>query len=215
MFTAHILRAHAECGDQPSTPPASPDFGEHLCPGGRRLDGIARLRHIEARHPARRGAKSPMQTLRIETPSPDGAADDADGARTTGPGAGQGAGPGRGLSPLLAGAATAVAAAGALLALTDTATPLRGPCTLFFLLMAPAAAIAAALRGLRPFGRAVTALAGAVVVDMLVAQTMLAVHRWSVRGGVVAVAALSALILLAAAPVALHQARISKNRPQE
>ncbi|MFJ9819776.1 hypothetical protein ACIRU3_31845 [Streptomyces sp. NPDC101151] len=146
------------------------------------------LRHIEARHPARRGAKSPMQTLGIKTPSPDGAQDDAERVRP---------GPGRDLSALLAGAATAVGAVGALLALTDTGSPLRGPSTLFFLLAAPAVAIGAALRGLDPFGRALTSLAGAVVVNMLVAQGMLAVHRWSVRGGVVAVTALSLLLLLA------------------
>ncbi|MFG2122385.1 hypothetical protein [Streptomyces sp. NPDC048710] len=128
-----------------------------------------------------------MQTLRIKTPSPDGAGDDTERARP---------GPGRNLSPLLAGAATAVGAVGALLALTDTHSPLRGPCTLFFLLAAPAVAIGAALRGLDPFGRTLTALAGAVVLDMLVAQGMLAVHRWSVRGGVVAVTALSVLLFL-------------------
>ncbi|MGW1283664.1 hypothetical protein ACWD4N_08085 [Streptomyces sp. NPDC002586] len=144
------------------------------------------LRHIEARHPARRGAKSPMQTLRIKTPSPDGSSADAEGARP---------GSGRGLSPLLAGAGTAVAAVGALLALIDSASPLRGPCTFFFLLAAPAVALAAALRGLDPFGRALCALAGSVVVNMLVTQGMLAVHHWSVRGGVVAVTVLSALLL--------------------
>lgn len=128
-----------------------------------------------------------MQTLRIKTPSPDGAGDDAERARP---------GPGRDLSPLLAGAATAVGAIGALLALIDADSPLRAPCTLFFLLAAPAVAIGAALRGLDPFGRAITALAGSVVVDMVVAQGMLAVHRWSVRGGVVAVTALSMFLLL-------------------
>ncbi|MGW2702217.1 hypothetical protein [Streptomyces sp. NPDC001340] len=87
-------------------------------------------------------------------------------------------------------------AIGALLALTDADSPLRGPCTLFFLLAAPAVAIGAALRGLDPFGRVLTALAGSVALDMLVAQGMLAVHRWSVRGGVVAVTALSVLLLL-------------------
>ncbi|KOV70206.1 hypothetical protein ADK64_03500 [Streptomyces sp. MMG1121] len=97
---------------------------------------------------------------------------------------------------MLAGAATAIAAAGAVLALVNSASPLRGPSTLFFLLAAPAAALATALRGLDPFGRALTALAGAVVLDMLVAQGMLAVHRWSVRGGLIAVSALSLLLLL-------------------
>ncbi|MEV7388943.1 MULTISPECIES: hypothetical protein [unclassified Streptomyces] len=105
-------------------------------------------------------------------------------------------GPGRDLGPLLAGAATAVGAAGALLALTDSDSALRGPSALFFLLAAPAAAIALALRGLDPFARALTALAGAVALDMLVAQGMLATHRWSWRGGIVAVSVISLLLLL-------------------
>ena len=126
-----------------------------------------------------------MQTIRIKTGST-ASADGAGRART---------GPGRDLSPLLAGAATAVGAIGATLALLDAGTPLRGPCTLFFLLAAPAAAIGAALRGLDPFGRLLGAVAGAIVSNMLVAQGMLAVHRWSVRGGVVAVTALSVLTL--------------------
>ncbi|MEV7202991.1 hypothetical protein [Streptomyces griseoluteus] len=106
-------------------------------------------------------------------------------------------GPGRDLSALLAGAATGTAACGALLALMDSGSPLRGPCALFFLLAAPALAIAVALRGLDPFGRLIAGLAGAVALDMLVAQVMLTVHRWSVTGGIVAVTVLSLLILLA------------------
>ncbi|WP_244190751.1 hypothetical protein [Streptomyces caeruleatus] len=124
-----------------------------------------------------------MQTIRIKT----AASEDAERARP---------GPGRDLTPLLAGAATAVGGLGAVLALVDSGSPLRGPFTLFFLLAMPAGAIAAALRGLDPFGRTVAAVAGAVVVDMLVAQGMLAVHRWSVLGGIVAVTAISVLILL-------------------
>jgi hypothetical protein len=92
-----------------------------------------------------------------------------------------------------------VAVVGALLALADVDSPLRGPFTLFFLLTAPSAAIAVALRGLEPFGRVLTSAAGAVTLNMLVAQGMLAVHRWSVAGGVVTVAALSVLILLPSA----------------
>ncbi|MEU2055436.1 hypothetical protein [Streptomyces bungoensis] len=144
-----------------------------------------------------------MQTLGIKTPSPDGAGGDAGQGRT---------GPGRDLSPLLAGAATAVGAVGATLALTDSGSPLRGPFALFFLLAAPAAAIAAALGGLDPYGRVLTALAGAVVVDMLVAQGMLALHRWSVRGGVVAVAGISLLLLLSV--LVAGKSRSRKN-PQE
>ncbi|WP_222109049.1 hypothetical protein [Streptomyces cupreus] len=123
-----------------------------------------------------------MQTLRLKTSS-------TDGAQRARPGPGD-------LAPLLAGAATAVGAAGALLALADSDSPLRGPLTLFFLLATPAAAIAAALRGLDPFGRTLASLAGAVVVDMLVAQGMLATHQWSATGGIVAVTALSSLIFL-------------------
>ncbi|MER7376690.1 hypothetical protein [Streptomyces lanatus] len=132
-----------------------------------------------------------MQTLRgktdIKTASSRGEADDAERARS---------GPGRDLTPLLAGAATTVGVLGAILALADSGSPLRGPFTLFFLLAAPAGAIAAALRGLEPFGRTVAAVAGAVVLNMLVTQGMLAVHRWSVDGGIVAVTAISALILV-------------------
>ncbi len=126
-----------------------------------------------------------MQTIGNKT----AASEDAERARP---------GPGRDLTPLLAGAATAVGGLGAVLALVDSGSPLRGPFTLFFLLAMPAGAIAAALRGLDPFGRTVAAVAGAVVVDMLVAQGMLAVHRWSVLGGIAAVTAISALILLLA-----------------
>ncbi|MES4892046.1 hypothetical protein [Streptomyces sp. NPDC096012] len=104
-----------------------------------------------------------------------------------------------------------MAAVGALLASIDSASPLRGPCALFFLLMAPAAAIGTALRGLDPFGRVLCALAGAVAVDMLVAQCMLALHRWSIRGGVVAVTVLSLSLLL----LGLFRQRISGRRAQE
>lgn len=150
--------------------------------GFRVLTARVPLRDIEARHPALRGAKSPMQTLRIKTAS---TADER--ARP---------GPGRDLPPLLAGAVTAAAGTGVLLALTDSSSPLRGPLALLFLLAAPAAAVAAWLDGLDPFGRVLASLTGAVVLDMLVAQGMLAVHRWSVPGGIVAVTVVSSLVLL-------------------
>lgn len=102
---------------------------------------------------------------------------------------------------MLAGAATAVGGFGALLALVDSDSPLRGPFTLFFLLAAPATAVWAALRGLEPFGRAVGAIAGAVVLNMLVAQGMLAVHRWSVRGGIIAVTVISLLLFVSCVTV--------------
>ncbi|MGW3119790.1 hypothetical protein ACWDBW_22055 [Streptomyces sp. NPDC001107] len=156
------------------------------------------LRDIEVRHPARWGAKSPMQTIRIKRLTNRSSADgrsSTDGAERARPG------PGRDLSPLLAGAATAVGGFGALLALADSGSPLRGPLTLFFLLAAPATAIGVALRGLEPFGRTLAALAGAIVLNMLVAQGMLAVHRWSVPGGIIAVTVISFLILLGSVTV--------------
>ncbi|MBZ4017019.1 hypothetical protein [Streptomyces purpurogeneiscleroticus] len=104
-------------------------------------------------------------------------------------------------TPLLAGAAVAVGGVGAVLALFDLDSPLRAPFTLFFLLGAPAAAIAAALGRLDPLSRTVVAGAGALAVDMLVAQTMLSLHVWSARGGVVAVAAISGTLFLLASVV--------------
>ncbi|MEW2115732.1 hypothetical protein AB0945_11145 [Streptomyces sp. NPDC005474] len=126
-----------------------------------------------------------MQTIRIKPPSSGSGAEDGERSQQ---------GPGKGLFPLLTG--VAVAAVGATLALTDAPSPLRGPLTLFFLLTAPALAVGAALRGLEPFGRIVTSLAAAVALDLLVAEGMLATHRWSVRGGVVAVTVISSSILL-------------------
>ena len=129
-----------------------------------------------------------MQTIRIkpsssDPPSPGGAGR-------------PGQGPEGDLKPLLAGVAVVVAATGALLTIADADSPLRGPFTLFFLLATPGAALGAALRGLEPFGRAVAAIAGAVALNLLVAQGMLATHSWSDRGGIVAVAAISSLVLL-------------------
>jgi hypothetical protein len=129
-----------------------------------------------------------MQTTGTSTPSISSTSR-TDSARTGAPGA---------LTPLLTGAATAIAVAGAVLALTGSGSPLRAPLTLFFLLAAPAAAIGAALRGLAPLARTVTALAGAIALNMLVAQVMLAVQRWSWRGGVITVTVISALLLLLA-----------------
>ncbi|MGP4004674.1 hypothetical protein [Streptomyces sp. 8N706] len=100
--------------------------------------------------------------------------------------------------PLLAGSAVGIGGVGAVLALADVASPLRAPFTLFFLIAAPAVAVAAALAGLDPLSRSVVAVAGALAVNLLTAQTMLALHIWSVRGGVVAVAVLSLLLFLPA-----------------
>ncbi|MFI0818396.1 hypothetical protein ACH4TX_18085 [Streptomyces sp. NPDC021098] len=108
------------------------------------------------------------------------------------------------LLPVAAGAAVGIAATGAALALADFDSPLRAPFTLFFLVVAPAAALGSALRGLDAAARTVLGVAGALALDLLVAQTMLALHIWSVRGGVAAVGVLSLLIL---SPALLPRAR--------
>ncbi|GHE71137.1 hypothetical protein GCM10018785_44340 [Streptomyces longispororuber] len=104
----------------------------------------------------------------------------------------------RDLSALLAGVAVTAGCAGAAFALLDLASPVRGPLTLFFLVAAPAAACAYWLRGLDPWAHALASVSAGVVVDLLVAQAMLALRVWSVRGGVAAVAVLSAAALLPA-----------------
>lgn len=101
--------------------------------------------------------------------------------------------------PLLAGVAVGTGGVGAALALADIASPLRAPFTFFFLLVVPGAAFASLPGGLDPLARAVLALAGSVAVDVLVAEALIALHLWSVRGGVAVVAAISAALFLAPA----------------
>lgn len=113
--------------------------------------------------------------------------------------------------PVVAGAAAAIAGVGGALALADIGSPLRAPFTLFFLIVAPACAVGAALRSLDPLSRAVIATGGAIAVDLLIAQTMLALHTWTVRGGVAAVAALSLLLFLLA-HVRHHRGRAARSR---
>ncbi|MCX5202204.1 hypothetical protein OG897_12175 [Streptomyces sp. NBC_00237] len=105
-------------------------------------------------------------------------------------------GAGRELVPLAAGAALAVAAAGAFLVLVDMPSPLRAPSALVFMVVTPGLAVAHGLRGLEPLGRAVASSAAALALNLLVAQAMLAMHLWSIRGGVAAVAGISALLFL-------------------
>ncbi|WP_340562750.1 hypothetical protein [Streptomyces sp. GSL17-111] len=90
-----------------------------------------------------------------------------------------------------------VAATGAVLVLFDVGAPLRAPLTFFFLLAAPGAALALALRVLDPLSRAAVALTGSIAVNLLVAQGLLALDGWSARGGVTAIAMLSGAGLVA------------------
>ncbi|MCQ4083281.1 DUF1616 domain-containing protein [Streptomyces sp. RB6PN25] len=98
--------------------------------------------------------------------------------------------------PLLAGAAFGTGGVGAVLALADIGSPLRAPFTFFFLVVAPGAALASVLRGLDPLSRIVVAVTGSVVIDLIVAQVMLMLHLWSIRGGVAAVAVVSIALFL-------------------
>lgn len=100
--------------------------------------------------------------------------------------------------PLVAGAMLGIGGVGVVLAFADIASSLRAPFTLFFLVVAPASAIAAALRGVDPLSRPVLAVAGAVALDLVVAHVMLALQTWSARGGVVVVGLLSLLLFLVA-----------------
>lgn len=101
-------------------------------------------------------------------------------------------------TPLLAGAAVAAGSVGAAFALFDLTSPLRAPFVLFFLIAAPGFALSHWLRGLDGWSRAVACAAGALVLDLLVAQAMLALHVWSIRGGVAAIGGVSALVFLSA-----------------
>ncbi|MFI0787977.1 hypothetical protein ACH4Q6_20550 [Streptomyces lydicus] len=99
---------------------------------------------------------------------------------------------------------------GAALTLADVDSPLRVPFTLLLLVGAPALSIGAALGRTSPLARAVVALAGALALDLLVAQGMLALHLWSVRGGTLTVAALSGAVLLLTALARARRARTGR-----
>ncbi|CAM5347354.1 hypothetical protein AB0M94_15775 [Streptomyces xanthochromogenes] len=100
------------------------------------------------------------------------------------------------LLPVLAGAAFAASAVGAALAYADLDSPLRAPLALFYLVAAPAEAAAFALRRLEPLARIVASLSGAVLIDLLTAESMAGLHLWSPRNGVTAVGMVSLLLVL-------------------
>lgn len=97
------------------------------------------------------------------------------------------------------GVLVAAGSAGAALTLAGVRSPVTGPLTLLFLLIAPAAGTALLLRSMDAPARAVVAGAAALVADTAVAETMLVTSHWSPRGGVAAVAALSAALTVPAA----------------
>ncbi len=83
---------------------------------------------------------------------------------------------------------------GVILALAGINTVARGPLVLLFLLAAPALAIAGLLRGLDGAAKYIVAVTAAIVINMLVAETMLAAGVWSPPAGLVVIALVSAII---------------------
>ncbi len=94
----------------------------------------------------------------------------------------------------LACAVIAAGMAGVGLALADADSPLRAPLVLLFLATAPAMAVAGLLRGLDTFGRIFVGCAATVVINVLVAETMIAAGAWSPDRGLVAVVVITAVM---------------------
>jgi hypothetical protein len=107
---------------------------------------------------------------------------------------------------LLACALIAAGSVGVVLALADARTPLRTPLVLLFLAAAPAVAVAGLLRGLDAFGRIFAACSATIVINVLIAEAMLAAGIWSPKGGLVAVVVITALIGAAQLPLVRSRA---------
>ncbi|MFE0426476.1 hypothetical protein [Streptomyces sp. NPDC058953] len=100
------------------------------------------------------------------------------------------------LPPILAGAATAAAGIGAVLALAGSDSPLRAPFALLFLLLGPAAGLYAALWRLEPGTRAATAVAGAASVDLAIAAGLSWLEVLTAGASAAAIVAVTALLFL-------------------
>ena len=94
-------------------------------------------------------------------------------------------------------AAVAAGAVGVLLELAGAGSVVVSALVLVFIVVAPTAAIAGLLRGFDVFARIILAAVTAVAVVTLIAMIMLATGAWSVKGGLVAIALISAACLLA------------------
>jgi hypothetical protein len=104
------------------------------------------------------------------------------------------------------GAAVAAGAAGVGLAAAGVASPLRSVLVLLFLAVAPTVAIAGLLRTMDSFARVIIACAADVVLLGLVAMIMLAEGVWSPVHGLLAVAVITALCLVAQIPAVRRRA---------
>jgi len=94
----------------------------------------------------------------------------------------------------LACAVTVAGVAGVGLALADADTPVHTLLVLLYLVAVPTMAVIGLLRGLDTFGKSFAALAATVVINVLVAATMLGAAVWSPGGGLDVVAMIAALI---------------------
>lgn len=92
------------------------------------------------------------------------------------------------------GAILAAGIAGTILALAGLDIAPRGPLVVVFLITAPALAVTGLLRGIDLSARVIVALTSAIVLDLLVAETMLAAGVWSLRAGLAVIGGLSAII---------------------
>ena len=109
----------------------------------------------------------------------------------------------------LRGGIIVAASAGALLALAGINSAARGPLVLLFLLAVPGLAVASLLRRLDLGARIVVAVTAAIAVNVLVAETMLAAGAWSPSAGLLAIAAISAVI----GAIGLRTARVGPVPP--
>ena len=111
------------------------------------------------------------------------------------------------LSRWVIGVVVAASIAGAALAVAGVQTPARLPLALLFLLAVPGLAVATLFRGVDVLGRVVIAGSAALVIDMAIAESMIATGTWSLRLGVLLVALVSAVIAAARMLIARLPAR--------
>jgi hypothetical protein len=101
---------------------------------------------------------------------------------------------------LLACAAIGAGLCGVGLALAGVTSPLRSPLVLLFLIAAPLLAVAGLLRGMDMFARIFASCAAMIVINVCVAETMLAAGVWSPRGALVAIVVITAVLGLVQLP---------------
>ncbi|MBB5165295.1 hypothetical protein [Mycobacterium sp. AZCC_0083] len=95
-----------------------------------------------------------------------------------------------------AAAVTAIGAAGIALNDAQSSAPFARTLVVAFVFLAPAIAITGLLPSVNTVVAVIVAAAGAVVINALVAQSMLSASAWSRTAGVIAVGLIAALLWL-------------------